>query len=353
MSTENSALEKNQHPLVSVLIVARNRPAELADTLQLLQRQMYPRIEVIVIDDNSEVSLDRCTENISLNIRWIKNSSRLGYIASRSNGFAAAQGEYILLLDDDSCLTEANDLECAINRVNSDKAIAVLAFAVHNGLHLNASCKDRDMTERYVNTYTGCGALISKKALEQTGPYRDFFQYYAEEVEHSARLINQGWLILYFPSVLVHHRKSSLDRSEGRIWAYSARNEIWTTLIICPLPNLLFWLPWKIAVHTLECLRRFEICWAAWAIWSFIAGLPEVLNVRNPVTRQTIKKLRAAQVRRILSGPDFEHPQAPTLAENWSWLTKTWWRRRRVRAFWDRRSGNLGSSQVQTYSQRG
>ena len=45
---------KSMTPLVSVLIVTRNRPAELHKTLMDLRLQAYSPLELIVVDDASD-----------------------------------------------------------------------------------------------------------------------------------------------------------------------------------------------------------------------------------------------------------------------------------------------------------
>jgi len=336
--------------LVTVVIAARNRPDELATTLQALRQQTYEPLELVVIDDASDVDLRPIVEANWPEAYVLKNDHPVGLVVSKNRGFQIARGTYIISLDDDSCFVHPDDISCAVTRMESERSIGALAFRIHNGI----TPPDKfppGLHEQYVSTYVGCGAMIRKEAFEQAGNYREMFVYYIEDPEHSLRLIGSGWSVLFFPDVLVHHRKSPIGRSDGRIWGFSARNEIWMLFLNLPVPALLYELPWKIFVHTIEALRRLEIRWALWAIVSAINGLPHVLAARNPIGWRTYRKYLAVRIRRIRTAEEYEKSALPSLRELATWLASTWWHRRRARPFWDKRMGGKGRSDAATYSE--
>ncbi len=329
---------------VTVLIVAFERPEELRSTLSQLRLQTCKNIELLLIDDHSRSSLEPILKAEWPEARYVRNETNLGYIKSRSLGMLLATGDYVLSLDDDSCLTERDDIDRAVERMERDREIGVLGFDVYNG----TSWPGRpaiSRPERYSHLFTGCGHMIRKEVISRIGGYRDFYEYYAEEAEYALRVMNAGWRVLYYPSIVVHHRVSGIGRNLGRIWAHSLRNNLWTALLHFPLRRLPAELSWKISVGAFEALRLFEIRRFAWAIASSARGLARVLPLRRPLSDETIRLYDALRFGIVSTGP----VERITLRQKWEWFVGTWMRRRRARAFWDRKAGGTGVSASATF----
>ena len=118
IKTENINLDhvlftNNDHPDVSVIILAYNQANCFHKALRSVQNQSLKNIEIIVIDD---CSLDNTTEVMEKymkednRIKYIKNQSNKGKIASRSEGVKIAKGNYVLLIDGDDSLIHKNIL---------------------------------------------------------------------------------------------------------------------------------------------------------------------------------------------------------------------------------------------------
>lgn len=89
-----------KQPLVSIVIPTHNRPDHLERALESALRQTYENIEIIVVDDGSELSLEVFEER-SPSVRFLKNSTNRGACYSRNRGLEIAKGDYINFLDDD------------------------------------------------------------------------------------------------------------------------------------------------------------------------------------------------------------------------------------------------------------
>jgi GT2 family glycosyltransferase len=91
-------VEPAEHPLVSVVVVHYEQPADLARTLQALERQSYAPLEVIVVDDGSA---DHPV--VGAGVRLITLPDR-GFraAAARNAGAAAARGDVLCFLDADT-----------------------------------------------------------------------------------------------------------------------------------------------------------------------------------------------------------------------------------------------------------
>jgi len=91
-------------PRVSVVIPAYNAAASLAATVASAQRQSLQDIEILIVDDASDdgtLELARRLAAGDARIRVIEAGHNRGPAGARNLGFAAAQGEWIALLDAD------------------------------------------------------------------------------------------------------------------------------------------------------------------------------------------------------------------------------------------------------------
>lgn len=88
---------------LSAIIPTRDRPELLADSLRSLMVQTRTDLEVIVIDDGSECDLESVVRAISgpVPIRYIRQEPS-GLNVGRNTGAAAARGELLAYLDDDT-----------------------------------------------------------------------------------------------------------------------------------------------------------------------------------------------------------------------------------------------------------
>jgi len=85
--------------LVSVIVPTYNRPESLRRTLESIFRQSYRNLEVIVVDDGSEVDISRSVEGFP--VRKVIRQKHAGANIARNRGFALSRGEYLFICDDD------------------------------------------------------------------------------------------------------------------------------------------------------------------------------------------------------------------------------------------------------------
>src|ERR1700722_9202668 len=100
MTPQSSATEATS-PLVSVVIPCYNSERYLAEAIESVRRQTYPRTEIIVIDDGSTDGTARIARSSPVHYFYQPNS---GISAARNRGLLHCHGEYVLFLDHDDCL---------------------------------------------------------------------------------------------------------------------------------------------------------------------------------------------------------------------------------------------------------
>jgi len=92
-------------PLVSVIIPAYNAAKFIRETLTSVQQQIWPSIEVFVIDDGSvddTVAIARSFQNDHFSVVEQKNS---GACVARNRGLDLSKGKYIQFLDADDVIS--------------------------------------------------------------------------------------------------------------------------------------------------------------------------------------------------------------------------------------------------------
>lgn len=103
-------IENQNSTLVSIIIPTQNRTQKLRDALESVAAQSHCNLEIVIIDDSSELSTQPCISasdaeqfhaRTAIPIKVIKNPDTIGASASRNKGIQAAQGKYIAFLDDD------------------------------------------------------------------------------------------------------------------------------------------------------------------------------------------------------------------------------------------------------------
>ncbi len=87
------------NPLISVVITTKNRHDLLPRSIDSVLNQTYPELEVIVVDDGSEVPA--VYKGTDRRVRIIRNEKSVGPSLARNMGLLAAAGDFFALLDDD------------------------------------------------------------------------------------------------------------------------------------------------------------------------------------------------------------------------------------------------------------
>ncbi len=92
-------------PLVSVVLPTYDRPKLLRSALESVVGQTYDPIEVVVVDDGSEIPATDVVADIThpptMDLTVCRHHTNRGANAARNTGIAKAAGTYVAFLDDD------------------------------------------------------------------------------------------------------------------------------------------------------------------------------------------------------------------------------------------------------------
>lgn len=206
---------------LSFVILNFNREKELLETLQKTQQLMAGKseFEVIVVDNASSDNSVALIKNLFPTVKLIERKKNNG-VAGWNDGFEAAKGEYLIVLDDDSNIESG--LNEAIEMLDAHPDTGILALNITGG----AFPTDYLFHMQDNIDFIGCGAIIRKELFNKIGGFAEWLFIYTHEWEYALRCLDAGYKIKYFENCIVNHRTSNLNRTSKRLKVFSIRNEM-------------------------------------------------------------------------------------------------------------------------------
>jgi len=250
-----------QPPLVSLIIPNWNGAHHLPTCLESLRRQTHPHVEVIVADNGStDDSLELLSRDYP-EVEVLALGENRGFAGACNAGMRVAQGEFIVLLNND---TEADphwlqEIVAAFQRHPEAGIVAskMLLFDQRDTFHTagdfyrvdgipgNRGVWQQDVgqydQEEYVFSACGGSAAYRKTMLDQVGLLDEGFFFSCEDVDLAWRAQLAGWRCVYAPRAVVYHK---LSATGGGVTAsfYDGRNFIY--LLVKDYPGNLWRTHW-------------------------------------------------------------------------------------------------------------
>jgi GT2 family glycosyltransferase len=246
--------------LISVVVVNWNRKELLRACLDSLRRQGEVPFEVIVVDNGSADGSAEMAET-EFGVRVIRNRENRGFCAANNQGIAAAQGEFVALINNDAeaaqgwlaalhrACSKAPDVGMAASKVlvweepsRIDKAgHLIFPDGQNRGRGSGAADHGQYDREEEVLWPDGCAAMYRKSMLDETGGFDEDFFAYGDDAELGLRARIAGWRCVYTPQAVVrHHRGSTLGKDSVRRLELIERNRLLLAMKLFPWSLLLF-----------------------------------------------------------------------------------------------------------------
>ena len=317
------------------MVVNWNRKELLRACLDSLERQGEVASEVIVVDNGSADGSAEMAET-EFSVRVIRNRENRGFCAANNQGIAAAQGEFVALINNDAeaaqgwlaalhrACSSAPDIGMAASKVlvwedpgRIDKAgHLIFPDGQNRGRGSGATdCGQYDCEEE-VLWPDGCAALYRKAMLDEIGGFDEDFFAYGDDAELGLRARIAGWRCVYTPQAVVrHHRGSTLGKDSVRRIQLIERNRLLLAIKLFPwsllLLNPLFFAARLAAGALAACLGAGDTAYFPGLAgkWRLVRALavgqfealrmaPRMLSKRADLRR--IRRLTPAQVRRLI-----------------------------------------------------
>jgi glycosyltransferase involved in cell wall biosynthesis len=213
---------KKAKPLVSICLAHFNRPNELHAALKSIQRQTYPNIEVILVDDGSTnpnainylKEIEPQFKKNGWKIIWQENKY-LG--AVRNTGVSHARGEYVLLMDDDNC-AKPHEVDFFVKTMLSSDADILTCF--HDTFTINNATSEKIIHKRitpmgdsissgiYFNCFGDSNSFIKTSVFRALGGFTEHWGVGKCDQEFFARAKLSGYNLYVVPEALYYYRIS-------------------------------------------------------------------------------------------------------------------------------------------------
>lgn len=227
---------------VSVVIATRNRPAELARTLDRLSA-LRPLPTVIVVDNAS-----------SGGAGWLRDQPAVGELialdrnrgaAARTVGARLARTRFVAFCDDDSWWAP-DALSRAADALDRHPLLGLVAARTVVGPSEQSDPVNEAMASsplplsghlpgRPVLGCLACAAVLRRDAFLGVGGFRELFLVGGEETLLCYDLAAAGWGVCYLPEVVAHHHPSSSRPPPPHRQAVQRRNRVLTGWMRRPL----------------------------------------------------------------------------------------------------------------------
>lgn len=290
-------------PLVSIVSINYNQAQVTCAMVASLLRVTYPRIEIIVVDnasptDNPDVIAEQFPQ-----VRLIKSDHNRGFAGGNNLGIAAARGEYLLFLNNDTEVAPGF-LEPLVQvfEQHPGAGIASPKILYHSTPHLiqyagslgvNAWTgrsvtighqeTDRGQYDRSHPTQLADGAamMVPRHVIEAVGPMPEVYFLYYEELDWCESIKRAGYGCHYVADATVYHKESvSVGKHSVLKTYYMNRNRL---LFI--RRNCSGWARWTSAfVFLMAALPKTAVQHSFHREWTHLRALGRGLNwhLRHP-----------------------------------------------------------------------
>jgi len=222
------------NPLISVIIITRNRDKLLQRCIKSVLNNTYGKIELVIFDNSCQIFRKKTKEFLSslefkgnIKYKYIESSPR-GFAEMRQIAIDNSEGEIIMSIDDD-CVAEKDAILHIARRFMSDNRIGIVGGDITNvGFKGNEKFKGRGkitINGKYevvenpneADVFGSANMSIRKKAFDDVGGYDLFFSGGLEEVDLALSIKRRGYKVIFDPTIKITHFYSpSRFRSKWR-----------------------------------------------------------------------------------------------------------------------------------------
>jgi GT2 family glycosyltransferase len=229
---------------LSVIIVSYNVEAFLSQCLVSVERAVgrvgEELVEVFVVDNNSVDGTCDLVRRKFPNVKLIANSGNSGFAVANNQAIEIAKGEYILLLNPDTVVSEDTFVKC-LEYSDKHPRMGGLGVPMYDGsgsylpeskrgiptpwaslCRISGLFRLAPKSKNFNSYYAGhlsrdedaiievlSGAFMWMRAstLEEVGTLDEAFFMYGEDIDLSWRIIKGGWENHYFANTRIIHYK--------------------------------------------------------------------------------------------------------------------------------------------------
>lgn len=230
----------------SVVIPVHNRAALTRQCLDAL-RSVSPAAEIVVVDDASSDSTPEMLAEHADQVRVVRHERNTGFATACNDGVAAATGEWIVLLNNDT-IPQPGWLDALLGYASARERIGLVGAKLlfpndtiqHAGVVFGRHLTPHHVylgfradhpavnTSREFQVVTGACALIRRALFEELGGLDTAFINGYEDVDLCLRLRRLGYEVHYCHESVVYHLESATRGFESNLQNHELFLERWS-----------------------------------------------------------------------------------------------------------------------------
>lgn len=221
-----------QNFLISIVIPCFNDENYIEQTVDSALNQTYPKIEVIIVDDGSDIKTKQVLKKIEPKITKLITQENQGQSKARNVGIEAAKGEFIVTLDSDDYY-EPTFCAKAINLfLKNDKVKIVTCHAnliFENKKSYVFLTPGGDISNFLYQSDALGTCMFRKKDWKLCGKYDEEMTNGFEDWEFFIRLLKDGGKAEVINEPLYNYRKRS---GSTNVKAQKIKYDLWNYILL-------------------------------------------------------------------------------------------------------------------------
>ena len=239
----------SNNPLVSIITINFNNISVTLDLLLSIRECTYKNLEIIVVDNGSDLNPTEMIEEIFPEVKAVRSSKNLGFAGGNNLGIQYANGEYIFFVNNDTLFAE-NLIEELIKPFYENESIGIISpkviyYEKPNIIQYAGATEINSLTGRnkvigqgkndnnklFKSDFTffahGAAMIIRRSIVEKVGVFPEIFFLYYEELDYSYRIRKAGYKVYFNNRAVIYHRVSySVGADSPLKTYYMTRNRI-------------------------------------------------------------------------------------------------------------------------------
>ena len=203
----------------SIIVPVYNRPAEVADLLDSLEKQTMCDFEVIIVEDGSTVRCEeQCQNRSGIDVKYYYKSNE-GRSIARNYGIERSSGDWLIFFDSDCVIP--SDYFDILTRELGGPASALDAFGGPDAAHDSFTSTQKAINYTMTSFLTTGGIRGGKVSLEKFTPRSfnmgmtrrvydkvgGFREMFSEDIDLSTRIRQAGFNIGLVADAKVWHKR--------------------------------------------------------------------------------------------------------------------------------------------------
>lgn len=194
-------------PLVSIIVPCYNDWQFIEQAVNSALNQTYSNIEVIVVDDGSDLRTKKVLKKLEPKITRLLTQENQGQSTARNVGIRESKGEYVLVLDSDDYF-ESTFVEKAVLALQQSNIKIVACYIVRywNKIKIDEyHHQGGDLSVLILNNQATGSVMFRKEDFNKVGGYDEAMRKGFEDWEFYIRVLKNGGSFYVIPEPLFNY----------------------------------------------------------------------------------------------------------------------------------------------------